>query len=358
MTAISATGINFRKSCLFAASLITCFFLAESNYTPPLSGGLNFAANNQPQYAPTMTVLEAARMIRWPAENVALSAGLKIGMIDGGINPHHPALANQDIVARDFRSRSNLSVPMDHGTAVAALLVGDENSDNFSGLLPHAKLFAANIFSRARDGRILGDPRAFGDAVDWLIEMEVTVINVSLTGKNNPLIAQAIEKARAHGIIVVAAAGNNRGVSGRDFPGAYDGVLAATAVDAQFKIYDYASLGDHVDFAAPGVSLHMASSDGGEILSGTSFAAPFLTAAVAIAIRDGGRNGGGLDATIHDIISGHAHDLGQTGIDQVFGHGLIDCVDHTLGSAPQAMLSQVLPDRRNGPAGPRLLTRN
>ena len=84
-------------------------------------------------------------------------------------------------------------------------------------------------------------------------------------------------------MLVVAAAGNNRGVAGRDFPGAYDGVLAATAVDARHDVYTYASLGDHVDFAAPGVSIRAASGSGAEILSGTSFATPFLTAAVSVA---------------------------------------------------------------------------
>lgn len=318
--------------------------------------GLSFAAFNQPQSTVTMTAHEAAQMIHWPSQNIQISAGLKIGMIDGGINLNHPALANQNIVARDFRSRSNRPVPLDHGTAVAALLIGDENSAEFVGLLPRATLYAANIFSRDRNGRILGDPRAFGDAVDWLIEMDVDVINVSLTGKHDPFMARAIEKAIDHGVLVVAAAGNNRGVTGRDFPGAYEGVLAATAVDAQFNIYEYASLGEHVDFSAPGVSLHMASADGGEVLSGTSFATPFLTAAAAIAIHDAG---GFNMKTVHDILSGNARDLGSAGTDQVFGHGLIDCIDHSLQSSQPTMLSQIAPRGNRGVlAGPRELARN
>jgi subtilisin family serine protease len=150
--------------------------------------------------------------------------------------------------------------------------------------------------------------------------------------------------------LIVAAAGNNRGVSGRDFPGAYDDVLAATAVDSGLNVYAYASLGDHVDFSAPGVSIRTASGSGADVLSGTSFATPFLTAAVAIATRSTDRLG---PDGMRRIISSHSRDLGRTGVDQVYGHGLLDCLEHDFDSnginAPIA---------RGLPAGPRLLAAN
>lgn len=342
-----------------AIALVGGLILAGSNdaTTQPVSAediattdGLHFAAFRTPAGAHALTIDAAATLIDWPQNNRDRSAGIRIGMIDGGVNVGHPALAGQNIQTRDFRANRSLPAPMDHGTGVAALLVGNPQSDEFRGLLPNASLFAANIFSQDANGRIRGNVAAFMAAVDWLIAMDVSVINVSLTGQDNAIIAQAVEKALDHGILVVAAAGNNRGVGGRDFPAAYAGVLAATAVDANMNIYRHASLGAHVDFAAPGVALRMAANTGSHVQSGTSFASPFLTAAVAVSIATGDR----ADAdAVRRTFGANSQDLGQRGVDHVFGRGLIDC---EIVELPGVQVSDRRPS--SAPANPRRIGRN
>lgn len=353
---VGSAGRSIKRKALIgiaAAATVACVLLLASSIAfstdrqlavTPQIDGLHFASFRIGDPSNVMTSNEAANLIDWPQSNRELSAGLRIGMIDGGVNVDHPALAGQNIQARDFRVSRSLPAPMDHGTGVAAILVGNSQSAEFRGLLPNAALFAANIFSEAANGRVIGHPAAFMAAVEWMIEMDVSVINVSLTGRENAIVALAVQKALDHGILVVAAAGNNRGVHGRDFPGAYDGVLAVTAVDANLNIYRHASIGDHVDFAAPGVSLQMASNSGSHVLSGTSFAAPFLTAAVAVADAAGGQ----ADAdAMRRTFAADSRDLGQRGTDHTFGRGLIDCDNINLQTA------QIARRASSAPAGPR-----
>ena len=315
-----ATGIGI----VLAGTIMTAFTPTQDGFSSP-ADGLIFAAAPNPAAGTAMTMREATRLIGWPARNIELSGRLKIGMIDGGININHPALIGQDIRTRDFRVNKTLGIPLDHGTAVAALLVGNARSRDFAGLLPHATLYAANIFSIDERGRKVGDPQGLVAATEWLIEAGVTVINLSVTGRDSPMLRQAVELARAHDVLIVAAAGNNRRVRGFDFPAAYAGTFSATAIDRNLQVYDRASLGDHVDFAAPGVFLALAANHGGQVRSGTSFAAPFLTAAVAVAAHQA------RESSAHAVlasIAADARDLGHRGTDRVFGRGLLDCDDH------------------------------
>jgi subtilisin family serine protease len=84
-------------------------------------------------------------------------------------------------------------------------------------------------------------------------------------------------------MIFVAAAGNGGPGASAAYPAAYnDEVIAVTAVDRNQQLYDHANRGDYIDVAAPGVRIWTALPNNKEgALSGTSFAAPFVTAIVA-----------------------------------------------------------------------------
>ena len=104
------------------------------------------------------------------------------------------------------------------------------------------------------------------------------------------------------------------------FPAAWPEVIAVTAVDADRAPYRQAARGPHVALAAPGVNLWTAASiEGGRLRSGTSYAAPFVSAALALGMaRDG------LSATdARDRLFRCAADLGAPGRDPVFGHGMV-----------------------------------
>src|SRR3546814_9491455 len=95
-----------------------------------------------------------------------------------------------------------------------------------------------------------------------------------------------VERARAGGMRLVAAAGNEGPHAAPVFPAGYPSVLAVTAVDASLQPYRHANRGDYIDLAAPGVDVWSARrGQGGRYNSGTSFAAPFVAAAAALVLR-------------------------------------------------------------------------
>jgi subtilisin family serine protease len=94
-----------------------------------------------------------------------------------------------------------------------------------------------------------------------------------------------------------------------------------TAIDDAGKIYRRAGRGSHVDFAAPGVAVAAAASDGTDApVSGTSFAAPYVAA--VLATRHTRLDRGAAQVAIADLAR-EAADLGDAGQDPVYGHGAV-----------------------------------
>ncbi len=96
-----------------------------------------------------------------------------------------------------------------------------------------------------------------------LREARVEIINLSLAGPDNPVLARAVADAHAADIPLVAAMGNAGPRAEPAYPAAYEGVVAVTAVDAGHAVYRRAGQGLHVDFAAPGVGIATAASISG-----------------------------------------------------------------------------------------------
>jgi hypothetical protein len=245
------------------------------------------------------------------ARPVVDGAGLKIGMIDGGVMTGHPCLKAASITQRGFAGAATASA---HGTAVASLLVG--NSVGFTGCAPGAALYAADVFGDEAEG---GSAEAVAAALNWLISQGVGVVNISLEGPPNRLLELAARSAAARGIVLVAAVGNAGPSQPVAYPAAYPGVLAATAVDAGGRVYLMANRGPEVAFAAYGVGIAAAVDDGDfEILSGTSFAAPAIAARLAAARRETGDR----DKAVA-LLAAAARDAGAPGRDPVYGYGVL-----------------------------------
>ena len=188
------------------------------------------------------------------------------------------------------------------------------------GMTPEAPLRVIDPF--VRDG---GDERsdAFGlvAAIDDLLADEVRVINLSLAGPENPLLADAMARSEGADVVVVAAAGNEGPRADPLYPAGYDTVLAVTAVDRRSRIWRRAGQGPHVDLAAPGVSIPTAASISGiRPQTGTSFAAPFVTVAAAAELS---RRVDATPAEVRAALVGASIDLGEPGRDDVFGWGMV-----------------------------------
>lgn len=260
----------------------------------------------------------ARDMIGWPVGLSGCKAMPRIGMVDTGLNADHVALSDARVRVHRIETEAPPSDLL-HGTAVASLLVGNRDSRS-PGLVPGAELIAVDAFQKVgADQR--ADAFALIEALDYLATQEVRIVNLSLAGPPNEALARQIARMAHDGILLIAAAGNYGPQAAPAFPAAYDAVLAVTAVDRRGQVYRRANRGQYIDLAAPGVNVWTAASiRGARTKTGTSYAAPFVTAAAALLWS---RDPSLSSAQLRNLLRGNARDLGPEGQDAIFGAGLI-----------------------------------
>lgn len=264
-------------------------------------------------------------MIGWPAageESTGTCAALpRIGLVDTAINASHSAFADGRLEVLRLDDAERPQSGEQHGTAVAALLVGGAGS-RVPGLLPASELVAVDAFQRFRKTADIANVFDLVRALDLLLGRDIRVINLSLSGPPNLLLEKAVQAAIEKDAILVAAAGNKGPNAQPAYPAAYPGVIAVTAVDSARKPYRRAVRGEHIDIAAPGVGVWTAASVSGvRQKSGTSFAAPFVTAAAAVLLA------ARPDLTLPELeaeLAKSAEDIGTPGKDAIYGWGLLN----------------------------------
>jgi len=222
----------------------------------------------------------------------------RVGLVDGGVDPADPALAHARIEQHGCKTASASR----HGTAVAARLVaGDADT-----------LYAADLWCGDAVG---GATSNLVDALAWMAREHVAVINISLVGPDNPVLARAVQAMIARGHVLVSAVGNDGPAAPPLFPAAYPDVIGVSGVDAHERILPESGSGDQVDFCASGVV-----GNGRNALRGTSFAAP-IVARKAAQLLDAPREGAA--AQVQQRLIGEARHLGAPGRDPRYGYGLL-----------------------------------
>lgn len=222
----------------------------------------------------------------------------RVGLIDGGVDPGDPALAH----ARIERHGCTTANPSRHGTAVAARLVaGDADT-----------LYAADLWCGDAVG---GATSKLVDALAWMAREHVAVINISLVGPDNPVLARAVQAMIARGHVLVSAVGNDGPAAPPLYPAAYPDVIGVSGVDAHDRVLPEAGSGEQVDFCASGVV-----GSGRNALRGTSFAAP-IVARKAARLLEAPRTGAA--AQVQQQLIGEARPLGARGRDPRYGYGLL-----------------------------------
>ncbi|MEL6608821.1 MAG: S8 family serine peptidase [Pseudomonadota bacterium] len=262
--------------------------------------GVNHAYRSQTSPAQAAPVLYADTLVDWPQSGCVARA--RVGMIDGGVNVATPVLAGVQVEQAVFGGGSPAG--QRHGTEVASVIADPAR-------LSDVRLFNADVMADLGDGDIAGGAAQISQALDWLVTQDVRIVNMSFAGPRNKLLALAVNRATDQGLTLVAAVGNLGPQADPQYPAAFEDVVAVTAVDANMRVLRAAVRGDHVDLAAPGVDIFVAGASGGRYVSGTSMAAPFVTAMLA---TQGDAN--------PELLFSAATDLGDQGKDPVFGHGL------------------------------------
>lgn len=232
------------------------------------------------------------------ATGPSAAAPRRVGLIDGGVDLADPALAR----ARIEQHGCGTTTVSRHGTAVAARLVdGDPDT-----------LYAADLWCA---GQVGGATSSLVNALAWMARERVPVINISLVGPDNPVLARAVRAMIARGHVLVSAVGNDGPAAPPLFPAAYSGVIGVSGVDEHDRVLPESGSGDQVAFCASGVV-----GRGRDALRGTSFAAP-IVARRAAQLLDAPRQGAA--AQIVQRLAAVARDLGPPGRDTRYGYGLL-----------------------------------
>lgn len=273
------------------------------------------SAGRVPKNARTARVLAG-----WAKISPTCGRGIKLGMIDTGVDVQHPALKGQSIAHRAFPKPGSKPGSSQHGTAIASMLVGKAE---WGGLLPGARLYAANMFEINAKGQEVGSAAALVKAMEWLALLKVHAVNLSITGSDNKLVRRALDIADRAGLLLVASVGSWGQTSKRAYPASYSEVVAVTALKGKRQVYKFANSGPHVDFAAPGTGVWAATSPGkgGKLHYGTSFAVPYITATAGI-LKNAGR--AQHAEKFRKLLSRAVKDLGKPGRDDVFGYGALN----------------------------------
>lgn len=253
-----------------------------------------------------------SKPLAMPASTQA--AGALAGLVDGGVDSHHPALRATRVISHGC---SGKPVPDAHGTAVASLLAG--RAARFQGAAPGATLYAADIYCGSAAN---GSVDKVLQALSWMAEQRVPVVNLSIVGPPNRLLEHAVQAMASRGHLLVAAVGNDGPAAPPLYPAAYAQVVGVTGVDPRRRVLPEAAQGPQVSFAAPGSDLAAASLQEGHYTAvrGTSFAAPLVAGLLARGLRSPDP---AAAAKALASLSAVAVDLGAPGRDPVFGEGLV-----------------------------------
>ncbi len=217
------------------------------------------------------------------AHRWATGRGVRVAVVDTGVDIAHPDLDGRIIAAHNFVDRGEKSFTRDvHGTAVAGVVAATAgNGAGIAGVAPGSFVMALKACWPAA-----GDPAAaecdsytLAQALDWGLEEGAQVVNLSLTGPPDPLLARLLDLAHERGVAVVAAA---EAVPG--FPANHPGVIAVLAAGPGLD--SGAGGADDGPLAAPGVDV-LTTVPGGnyEFLSGSSMAAAHVSGVVALLLE-------------------------------------------------------------------------
>jgi subtilisin family serine protease len=272
------------------------------------------------------------------AGEVGDATGEVIGVVDTGVQANHPdldgvVLPGTDIVDVGGDGRTD---PNGHGTHVAGIVAAvADNGLGGAGLARGARILPVRVM--AADGTGWDSDAAKG--VVWAADHGARVVNLSFGGPDRSQVMDAaVGYALGKGVSVVVASGNEGDVGNPvEWPAAAPGVIAVGAVDQGGAHPVWSSGGSHLALVAPGVQItstvpvSAGEPSGYATWDGTSMAAPFVSAAVAL-LRHAQPT---LTAAgVRQRLMATADDLGPPGFDDVYGAGRVNIVAAQAVAAP------------------------
>ena len=187
--------------------------------------------------------------------------GVKVAILDCGINENHQDLVGKVVDRQDFTtSASGTNDVYGHGTHVAGIVAATTNNgDGVAGVCPGCLLLNGKVLDDSGSGAYSW----IANGIIWATDNGAQVINLSLGGPaSSTTLENAVNYAWNKGVVVVAAAGNSNNTS-YTYPAAYTNAIAVAATDNQDNRASFSSYGSKwVDIAAPGVYVFSTWKDG------------------------------------------------------------------------------------------------
>ncbi len=273
------------------------------------------------------------------AHRRATGRGVAVAVIDTGIDVDHPDLAGAVVERYNATDAPDAASPPSrgrgaHATAIAGIIAA---KGIVRGVAPDARLLDVRAFARGSQGTLEATSFWLAKGLDWSLDKGARVVNMSLAGPREPLLAKAVAAAAARDAIIVAAAGNGGSKAPPAYPGAYPGVIAVTATDPDDRLFAQANHGSYIALSAPGVDIFtLAPGKAHDVQSGTSMAAAHVSGMIALLLQGNPRL---PRADVRNAVTESAIDLGKPGPDELFGAG--------RGDAEKA-LALVFRDNRQG----------
>lgn len=266
-------------------------------------------------------------------------AGVKIAILDTGIDPQHPDVANRVLAMADLTDESDPTDRNGHGTHVASIAAGSGAASNgqYIGVAPKAKLLIGKVLRADGSGRM----SMVIAGIEWAVNQGAQVINLSLGARgssdgNDPTSLMVDRAVEAADTVVVVAAGNE-GPAEKTIgaPAAARQAITVGAVEDNGQIADFSSRGPTLDsrvkpdLVLTGVSITAARATGTTLgqpvneryttMRGTSMAAPHVTGVVALML---GANPALNPASIKSILMSSTRSLNLPPNAQ--GNGMLD----------------------------------
>lgn len=254
--------------------------------------------------------------------------GVCVAIVDTGVQVDHPDLASRVVASNDWTGEGT-ALAGNHGTHVAGIIAAvPDNGVGVVGAAPGVDLLNAKVLTAAGSG--LDSSVASG--VIWSVDQGADIINLSLGSScanvapiscRSTAMQLAVDYARDHDVLVVASGGNDGTRANLwSWPAAFDWPIAVASISSNGLRSSFSTIASYVDIAAPGENIRstIANSGYGD-LSGTSMAAPYVTALAAL-VRS--THPGESSAQLRDRIVDTATDRGAPGPDPSYGQGVID----------------------------------
>ena len=274
---------------------------AEPNYTYSIS------ANPDPLYKHQWGLSAKGINAKKAWKDFGSSSSIIIGVIDTGVDINHQDLtANiwvneaekngqegidddnngyiDDVNGYDFYNSK--PVPLDdhgHGTHCAGVIGALHNDVGVKGVLSSVKILPMKFLSKTGSGTLANAVKA----IDYAIANNVGVLSLSWGSTSySRALEEAFQRAKDAGIISVAAAGNSS-VNNDErphYPSNFDSVISVASLKYD-KLSYFSNYGESVHIAAPGSQILSTVLGGYKYSSGTSMAAPHVSAAVGLLLH-------------------------------------------------------------------------